>query len=74
MFIKIFGEDFQPKSNKTIGKTFINTGIINIATSQLNQDRFRIKINIIGLVAGIWFGNHNWKVYKILLGEYPTFE
>lgn len=48
-------------------------GIINFATSQLRNDYFNPKVNLLSLFAGIWFDHGDtWRRYDILKGNYPN--
>lgn len=62
----VFGITYQEPKKR------LRIGIANFGTGQLRDDPFRPKVNLFGLIEGIWFDNHDWKHYCILMSDLPT--
>ena len=45
---------------------------MNFATSQLREDQLQPKINILGLLLGIFYNNQKFDYFPILKGQIPT--
>lgn len=51
----------------------LRVGIINFAASQLKNDFYNPKVNLLSLFTGIWFRHgDSWRRYDVLKEKYPT--
>lgn len=51
----------------------LRVGIINFALSQLRQELYNPKVNLLSLFTGIWFKCGDlWTRYDVLKENYPT--